>query len=81
MEFLRVDGMRYGSSCCSGSGGELLTRRLILSLSMFGLVTGCWELHLLNVFGVDGEKKGRCVILCRWYRLDLICIHESQNLW
>ena len=42
----------------------MLTRRLLLRLSMLGLAMGFWALHLVNVVGGgDGEKRGRGVIL------------------
>ena len=60
MESLRVCGESGGS----GSGGELLTTRLLLRLSMLSLATGCGTLHLVDVVaGGDGEKKGRGLIL------------------
>ena len=65
----RFDGARCGGSGGSGSDGELLTRRLLLKLSMLDLVTECGVLHLVDVVGGDGdgdgdgEKIGRCVTL------------------
>ena len=63
---LRVSEVRCGGSggSRSGSGGELLTRRLLLRLSMLRLMTGCGALYLVDVVsGGDVEKKGRGMIL------------------
>ena len=64
MKSLRVDGGKCSGNGGDGSGRELLTRRLLLRLSMLGLATGRGALNLVDVFGGgDGEKKGRGVIL------------------
>ena len=61
---LHVDGGRYGGSGGNGSGGELLTRSLLLRLCMLGLATGRGVLHLVDVVGGgDGKKRGHCAIL------------------
>ena len=64
VELLRVDGGRCGGSGGNGSGRELLTRRLLLRLSILGLETRHGALHLVDVVGgSDSKKKGRGVIL------------------